>query len=128
MPVEIYFKTGFGRRLRTITTAAAASLTKLYANLYSSLDLAAPVNSSAPVIAGSTTVGSTLTVTPGVWTGDPTPVLTYQWQNGGVDIGGETGTTLDTTGLSASDEITCVETATNSQGTQTATSNTIILT
>src|SRR5579859_603252 len=42
---------------------------------------AAPVNTSLPVISGNALVDSMLTVDPGVWTGVPTPLFTYQWKS-----------------------------------------------
>lgn len=50
-----------------------------------------PTNSVLPVITGTTTVGQTLTVTPGTWSN--TPDLTYQWLRDGAVITGETGAT-----------------------------------
>jgi hypothetical protein len=40
---------------------------------------APPANPTAPTLAGTAAVGSTLTSTPGTWTGYPTPTLTYSW-------------------------------------------------
>ena len=57
------------------------------------------VNSVRPVITGTTTVGQTLTVTPGTWSN--TPDLTYQWRRSGSPIAGETATTYV---LAAADE------------------------
>jgi hypothetical protein len=42
---------------------------------------APPANTSPPTIAGSPTVGSTLTANPGSWTGYPNPTYTYQWRD-----------------------------------------------
>jgi len=132
MPFEIYLKPGFGRRIRKITAAAAAGLKHLYTNLYTSVGMATtpkPTVTTAPVVAGAggaDAVGTTFTVTPGVYTG--TPAITRQWQNNGADIPGETGTTYDSTGDSAGDVVTCVETATNAGGSITSTSNGITLT
>ena len=41
----------------------------------------APVNTVAPVISGTTTLGSVLTTTNGTWTNSPTS-YTYQWKRG----------------------------------------------
>lgn len=130
MSALLYQKPGFGNRISYISSADAVSAgyEKIGPSLYQAPDLAAPTVDTAPVISGSTTVGSTLTVTPGVYNGYPVPTITRQWQNNSVDIGGETGLTLDTTGLTASDSITCVETATNSEGSVNSTSNAIVLT
>ena len=50
-----------------------------------------PVNTVAPVIAGTVNVGSSVAVTPGTWTGSPT--LTYSLYRGGVIDGTEVGRT-----------------------------------
>jgi hypothetical protein len=39
-----------------------------------------PANTTPPSIAGTAAVGEHLTGDPGVWTGDPTPTLSYQWE------------------------------------------------
>ena len=50
----------------------------------------APLNTVAPVISGTASVGQTLTVTSdGTWTNTPTS-YTYQWRRAGVAITGET--------------------------------------
>jgi hypothetical protein len=64
--------------------------------------------SALPVISGTSTEGSTLTVdSDGFWTGDPTIVFTYQWQrdcaSGFLNIVGETGSTYVVT----SDDVDC---------------------
>jgi len=52
---------------------------------------AAPVNTVAPVVSGTATVGSTLTTTDGTWTGAPAPTFTYQWfRSPSTSIGGAT--------------------------------------
>ena len=52
---------------------------------------AAPVNTVAPAVTGTTTVGSTLTTTDGTWTGAPAPTFTYQWfRSPSTSIGGAT--------------------------------------
>ena len=54
----------------------------------------APINTVAPVVTGTTTVGSTLTTTNGTWTGVPTPTFTYQWyRSPSTSIGGATSST-----------------------------------
>lgn len=83
----------------------------------------APVNTVAPVVSGTAQVGQTLTVTPGTWTGLPTPVFTYQWQANGVNIGGATGTTYVPIVGQIGQPIRCVVTATNASGAVSANSN-----
>lgn len=126
MPSEIYYKPGFGRRLRKISNAAAALLDKIKSGFYSSLAFEPPTNSVAPVITGSTTIGSTLSLTPGTYTGSPT--LTYQWYVNDAEAVGETTTSFDTTGLNDSDVVKAVETATNPGGFVMVSSNEITVT
>lgn len=40
----------------------------------------APVNTVAPAVTGTTTVGQTLSCTTGTWTDDGSPTFSYQWQ------------------------------------------------
>ena len=83
----------------------------------------APVNSTLPVISGTTTIGSVLTTTNGTWTNSPTS-YTYQWKRGATNIGTNASTyTLVIADSTAA--ITCVVTATNAGGSTPATSNTI---
>jgi hypothetical protein len=43
------------------------------------IQLAAPANTVAPTVSGSTSVGSTWTLNTGTWTGSPTPVIVQAW-------------------------------------------------
>ena len=84
-----------------------------------------PANTVAPVVSGTTQVGYTLTTTDGTWTGYPTPVLTYQWQRAGVNIGSGYATSSTYTLMSgdAGTVIRCVVTGTNVLGPISANSN-----
>jgi hypothetical protein len=84
---------------------------------------AAPINVVAPFVSGTTEVGQTLSVTTGSWSGVPYPTFTYQWRSGGVDIPGETGTTLLLTSSEVGELIDCVVTATNTEGSASQASN-----
>lgn len=85
--------------------------------------LAPPVNTAVPTITGTPTVGQTLSSTVGTWTGNPAPTYTRQWRRGATDIAGATGTTYTLVEADVGQTITCVVTATNSEGSNTATSN-----
>ena len=74
---------------------------------------AAPVNTVAPVVSGTATVGQTLSTTNGTWTGAPAPTFTYQWQRTGVDIGGATSSTYVLVAADYANTIRCVVKATN---------------
>ena len=87
----------------------------------------APANTVLPVISGNPYEGEVLTSTEGTWTGDSL-TITYQWQNDGVDIVGETSSTYTATGLAIDDVITCDVTATNYAAKVKATSNDLTIT
>lgn len=87
-----------------------------------------PANSSAPVISGGDTEGSTLSATTGAWTNAPTS-YSYQWKRGGSTISGATAATYTRApGDIGAGTITCVVTATNAAGSATATSNSLVAT
>lgn len=87
---------------------------------------AAPVNSIAPVISGTATVGATLTTTNGTWNNNPT-TFTYAWLKAGVEIAGATNATYVVAGNDLGASISCRVTGTNSGGFATATSNSITI-
>lgn len=68
----------------------------------------APVGS--PVLEGVTTVGNTLSFTPGRWNGHPDSV-TYQWLRDGVAIAGATATSYELTGADVGRSLTVRSTA-----------------
>ena len=86
-----------------------------------------PANQSSPSISGTATVGQTLTLNPGTWTGSPTPTLTAQWKdcdstgNNCVAITGATAATYIVTTADVGSTIEATVTATNTAGTTTAT-------
>ena len=74
----------------------------------------APVNTVAPVVSGTATVGQTLSTTNGTWLGAPAPTFTYQWQRGITNIGGATSSTYLLVAADYSFTVRCIVTATNS--------------
>ena len=87
---------------------------------------AAPSNTTAPVMTGTPVVGNVLTCTAGVWSGNPDPVLTYQWTRDGAAISGATAATytVQTADASTPHKVGCTVTATNSNGSLSVASNT----
>lgn len=83
--------------------------------------LSAPVASTAPTVSGTAYVGETLTVTPGTYTGNPAPALTYAWEAIGplatTSIVGESGTSYVIQPDADRKDVRVTETATNSEGT-----------
>lgn len=86
----------------------------------------APINVTAPVISGTTLVGSVLTTTDGVWTGSGTITYTYRWLRNGVAIVGATTNTYTTISTDAGANIQSEVTATNGIGPSIRTSNIIV--
>ena len=84
-----------------------------------------PVNTVAPVISGSTTLGSVLNSTTGTWTGTPTITYSYQWKRNGANINLATNSSYTLVVADSEANITCQVTATNLIGSANATSNTI---
>jgi hypothetical protein len=85
-----------------------------------------PVNIEGPIISGNTIVGSTLTLTgEGIWIGNPSPTLTFQWFRGGTPIINQTSFTYVTQTADVGQQITCRVTGTNSVGSVNAISNVI---
>lgn len=84
-----------------------------------------PVNTVAPAITGTPTVGQTLTVSNGTWTNSPTGYA-RQWQRGDsssgpwTNISGATGTTYTLVSGDATKYVRAVVTATNSDGSNSA--------
>jgi hypothetical protein len=89
----------------------------------------APANTMAPAISGTALVGQTLTCSQGSWSASPAPGYAFRWQrNTGGGFANITGATASTHTLVAADEthdLRCVVTATNSQGSASANSNTV---
>jgi hypothetical protein len=85
------------------------------------------VPETVPVVNGTPTivrVDDTFTVTPTSVTARPLSTTTYQWYRDASPISGQTGTTYTYTSPDDEDTtITCVQTETNSEGADTATSN-----
>ena len=84
-----------------------------------------PVNTVAPAVTGSLTLGATLTSTTGTWTNSPSS-YTYQWYySTNTPISGATSSTYVTQSGDVGDSIYCQVTATNTYGSTSANSNTV---
>jgi hypothetical protein len=124
---QLYVTTGTPPAGTPLVGGIAVSPTgQVYASESATSDYA-PINTTPPVISGTNTVGSTLTCTPGTWSGFPTPTITRQWQKDGADISGSTGLTYVVQVGDVNAAITCLETATNSEGSDTKSSNVITI-
>jgi len=70
----------------TNTAGSASATSAAVGPVTAAVSGTAPVNTVAPVITGSATVGALLTTTSGTWTGSPAPTYAYQWQRGVPDV------------------------------------------
>ena len=113
-----------------VTATNASGSTPATSNIFGTLPLSAPENLTLPLIDGLITwvVGDTLSFTGNEWSGNPVPVLTYQWMYNFVDpIEGATDSTLLTTGSESETYISVKCTATNSQGSDYVLSNEVYI-
>ncbi len=91
-----------------------------------SLTRAAPVNISAPVVAGTPAVGgSALSCSTGSWTGRATLKYSYQWTHDGAAIANATSSSYVPQAGDAGHGLACQVTATNGAGRATAMSATL---
>ena len=116
-----------GAAITCVVTASngSGSSSPATSNTLTAQTYTAPANTLAPVISGTTTLGSTLSSTTGTFTGNPTPTYAYQWRRNAVNITSATGSTYVLVSADSAAAITCVVTATNALGNSSATSNTI---
>jgi hypothetical protein len=85
-----------------------------------------PLNTVAPVISGSATVGNTLSCTIGTWSNSPAS-YSYQWVRNESNISGETNSTYVTVTDDVGTSIRCLVTANNAHGNSSAFSNSILI-
>jgi hypothetical protein len=120
-----------GRTIRvreTATNAAGSASAASSATAVVPVPILPPTSIAPPTVTGTGHLGQTLTAVSGAWTGTPPIALTLQWlrcdTTGGacVEVTGAIGTTylLDTPDLGST--IRVRETASNGQGTESATS------
>ena len=112
-----------------VTATNAIGSTNATSSVFSPYALAAPVNTSPPVIDSITVwvAGDTISFTGNTWDGNPVPTLTYQWLRNGSNITGETNTTYLLDVVDSGQLISVKCTATNSQGTAFETSNQVTI-
>jgi subtilisin family serine protease len=123
-----------GHTLRA-TVTATNSVGSASASVLSAAVLAvAPANTSSPTIGGALSVGSTLTASPGTWSGTAAPRITfaYQWQSssdGAVWAAiGATSPSYTVTAAMVGRRLRVMVTASNSAGSATAYSASALVT
>ncbi|MGH2972586.1 MAG: hypothetical protein ACRDLE_10765 [Gaiellaceae bacterium] len=118
-----------GHRLRVQVTATNASGSGNATSRPTAVVQAtgsAPKNTAPPTISGTTQEGSTLTVSPGSWSGNPAPSFSYQWERcvgtggGCTAISGATNTTYTAGSADVAHTLLAQVTAKNGTGSSTA--------
>lgn len=94
-------------------------------NLFGAPPNEIPANTDLPVISGDSSVGATLTATPGTWTGYPVPTITGRWFRGSTAISGATSSTYTIIEADIGNNIKYQETSTNVAGSVYVDSNAI---
>jgi hypothetical protein len=121
-PTYVVVNADLGTNIRCMVTATNADgVAYRPSNTLTSSAVLAPVNTVLPVITGTTSQGSTLSVSSGTWTNSPTG-YSYQWKADGVAISGAISSTYLLTAPEIDRTITCTVTATNAAGSASATS------
>jgi hypothetical protein len=84
-----------------------------------------PRDETPPQVSGQSTVGSTLTCSPGTWSGSPAPTFSYQWVRDEAIIAGATRATHTVENEDIGHSLSCEVTASNSAGSESAMSNSV---
>lgn len=85
-----------------------------------------PTDVEAPQVSGSATVGQQLICDRGIWNGQPPPTFTYRWVRDGTTIVSTAGSAYTVTLADEGHLLSCVVTATNSEGTTEVESSTAV--
>ena len=122
-----------GATMRVAVTATNAvgtsSASSAPTALVSSTTASQPTNTAPPTVSGTPTQGSTLTASPGTWSGTIPITYAYQWRrcdNAGAscaDVAGATATTYVLASADVGSTMRVAVTATNSAGSGVATSS-----
>ena len=115
-----------GERVRVVVTATNHVGSSVAPSPQTVTISGPPANSVQPVVAGTPSVGSTLTAADGAWSGSPPPTITRQWQRCAPTcvnlVPAVTGTTYKLVSADAGKTVRVVVTATNIVGTASASS------
>lgn len=113
------------RRLGPFVLAAQPERHLLVRRGYEGVLAEMPLVSVAPVISGTPLNGETLTCSTGTWSNAPTS-FAYQWKRDGVAISGQTASSYDLVLTDVDADVNCTVTATNTVGSSSADSNTVV--
>lgn len=94
-----------------VTGSNVAGSRTANSNASSTVLYVAPVNTVAPLVTGTATVGQVLSVSNGIWTSTPTPTYAYQWYRGSTATSGATASTYTLVFADATYQVSCYVTA-----------------
>ena len=114
---------GYGSRA-TSTTNVQVDWVRVWSH---TKDAVAPVSIGAPRVSGAAKVGGTLACSPGAWTGDPAPALTFAWLSDGVALDGATSASYGVRAGDRGHALGCRVTASNPAGVVSAQSNALAI-
>jgi hypothetical protein len=116
-----------GHTIRVLVTATNSAGSGSQSSAATAVVSSPPVNTAAPKVSGSLSVGSTLTVSSGSWSGSQPITISYGWfrcdTSGGncAPIGGATSATYRVTSADTGHRLVVIVTAQNSAGTSRVT-------
>jgi hypothetical protein len=106
------------------TTAVVGVLDPLLKQTKQVHAAAGPVNTVAPAVTGTVTIGQVQTCSTGTWLNSP--AFTYQWRRRGKqDLAGATSATYTLVAADSGNQIECDVTGTNGDGVVSARSNAV---
>lgn len=105
----------------TIPLFAGESKTGIDASM-STAPATLPVDTAAPTVLGTATVGDRLSCSPGTWAAKPPPTFAYQWLRDGIAIAGASEAAYVASKADVGHALSCQVTATNAVGAKSATS------
>ena len=87
----------------------------------------APSDRTVPTIAGSPSIGATLSCSTGAWNGTPPLAFAYQWLRGGIPIAGASSSAYAVQTADGGGELRCRVSALNSDGRASAVSAAVVV-
>jgi len=110
-------------KLRCLVIATSGAESTISKSTSTAVIAGAPLDTSPPVLSGTQSIGSTLSVTTGTWTADTALTFTYQWYRTNVAITTSTASTYVIQSIDAGYILNCTVRATNTRGAYHTTSS-----
>jgi hypothetical protein len=113
-----------GNYIRYTPSSSLGSGIKVKSIIY---EIPTPINLVNPSISGGNITGDVLTVSVGSWTSSMPINYSYQWKRDGLDISGETSSTYTIISIDGNRLISCLVTANNTNGSNSALSSSVLV-